>query len=112
MHDEIRSNPTTVSALTGLPLADVLSEQTCERCGRAGTALGIRTYFTPDDEQRVRLCRVCADQAAYEEAEHSRTLRAVVEVERAYRDALRRSERLTPDDFAPGADAYDIAGDR
>lgn len=112
-HDEITKDPRTVSALTGLPLADVLDTETCERCGESGRALQIRTYHV---NGRVRrLCRPCSDDAAYEAAERSRHQRARVELERAYADALAAgagsggagSRRLTPDDFAPGCDAYD-----
>jgi hypothetical protein len=120
-HERITKAPTTVSELTGLPLADVLDTERCERCFESGVALGIRTYHTIErGTRRVRrLCRACADAAAYEEAYERRNKWAEAEAERlvmeaiAEADAVRRGDLpSTPDDFCPGADAYDRFNDR
>ena len=115
-HDEITKSPLTVSALTGLPLADVLDTERCERCGERGVHLGIRTYHVVEKGARRvrRLCRPCSDAAAYEEAVEHRNAWAEAEAHRLVMQAIEEADAKrtgalpsTPDDFAPGADAYD-----
>lgn len=79
---------------------------TCERCEGSGEELGVRTYHRPG-RGAVQLCRPCSDEAAYEQAEAERNRWAHIQAQRAFDEAVALSDRLTPDDFAPGADAHD-----